>query len=620
MSTSHTPCHDRSDESLAQVAEEDVGKSFQDDYSTSETGIVPLNPRRPLWHLQVCGLPCRDSRFNFQSAGTTDIRLSADYRHCKPARSLNRRRRSMTRFTRAVACVVGACSLVLLAACGSSSPATGSNSTKSGNPVRGGDLVFARQDDIVSLDPTQVTDDESIWTDENIFDTLYVSSPNGHELLPDLATGYVLSANHLSWTFHLRHGVDFADGTELTAADVKFSIDRVSAQATNPFGFIDAAIAGITTPNKYTVVITTKYPWAPLLSDMALFANGILPDNFGGESEQQFFAHPYGTGPFKVSQWVKGQKLVLVRNTHYWQKGKPYLNEVTFTDVTNDSTRQLELKAGEADVIESPSYSSISQLQSTSGVKVGNFRSSETEFVLFNESQMPFQDVHVRLAISYALNREAMIHAVLFGDGTEANSFLPPALWAYDSSSPGVQYNLAKAKAEMAESSVPHGFSTTLLVGSGNSTETSLAQIVQQELKPLGITVKLQLLDPDTEETDIGNEQYQMAFVFSTTDIIDPDEMVSLEAMGGNTGQKTHALFTNYNNVSVDNWAEQAERTLSQPARQVLYDKIQVKLAQDAVMAFLYYSPFVYAYSTQVHGLTVYPTGNYPLENVWLGS
>jgi peptide/nickel transport system substrate-binding protein len=90
--------------------------------------------------------------------------------------------------------------------------------------------------------------------------------------------------------------------------------------------------------------------------------------------------------------------------------------------------------------------------------------------------------------------------------------------------------------------------------------------------------------------------------------------------MGGNTGQQTHALFTNYNNVNVDNWAEEAERTFSQSARQALYNKIQVQVANDAIMAYLYYSPFVYAYSSKVHGLHIYPTGNYHLENVWLSS
>ncbi len=508
---------------------------------------------------------------------------------------------------------------VAVAACGSSgtSPSTSSTST-AGAPQRGGTLIFARSADILSLDPTQITDNESIWASENIFEPLFASAPNGKTLVPWLATSYTLSPNHLVWTFHLRHGVRFATGAPLTSADVKFSIERVSAKATNPFAFIDAAIKSITTPDKYTVVITTKYPWAPLLADVALFANGILPANYGGESEAQFFAHPYGTGPFRVQQWVKGSQLVLVRNPYYWQKGKPYLSKVIFTDVPNDNTRSLQLQGGQAQIDEFPPFSAISQLQHTSGIKVDIFPSSRTDFLEFNEAHKPFQDVHVRRAISYALNRKAMIQAVLFGHGTPANSIISPALWGYDPSSPGIQYNLAAAKREMAQSSVPHGFSTTLLVGSGVTNEESLAQIIQAELKPLGIKVTLRPVDPNTEYTEIQNGQYDMAFNYDTTDIIDPDELISFSAMGGTTGQKTRALFTNYNNPQVDRWAEQAERTFSLSARKALYDKIQTQVANDAVMGYLYYSPFVYAVSTKVHGFTVYPTGNYHLENVWL--
>jgi peptide/nickel transport system substrate-binding protein len=514
-----------------------------------------------------------------------------------------------------------ACALAL-AGCsgsGSSSPGTSqAGSSQPGSPVRGGDLVFARTADILTLDPTQMTDNESIWAAENIYETLYASSPDGRHLVPWLATSYTLSPNHLTWTFHLRHGVEFSNGQRMTSKDVKFSIERVSAKASNPFAFIDTAIASIATPDPYTVVITTKYPWAPLLADVALFANGIIPANYGGVSEQQFFTHPIGTGPFHVAQWLKGQKLVLIKNDHYWQPGKPYLSQVTFAAVPNDNTRSLELQSGAAAVDEFPPFSSVSSLQHMSGVSLQIFPSSRTDFLEFNEAHKPFQDVHVRRAISYALNRQAMVSAVLFGHGRPANSIISPALWGYDPNSPGLQYNLASAKRELAKSTAPHGFSTTLLVGSGVTNENSLAQIIQAELKPLGITVTLKPVDPNSEYTDIQNGQYDMAFNYDTTDIIDPDELISFSAMGGNTGQKTRALFTNYNNPQVDTWAQQAERTFNQSARQALYNEIQTQVANDAVMAYLYYSPFVYAISTKVHGFSVYPTGNYHLENVWL--
>ena len=484
--------------------------------------------------------------------------------------------------------------------------------------TRGGTLTFDRTADIFSLDPTQISDNESIWALENIFETMYEATPNGKGLVPWLATSYALSTNHLSWTFNLRKGVKFSNGKTMTSADVKFSIERVGAKATNPFAFINAAISKITTPTSDTVVITTKTPWAPMQADMALFANGVIPNNYAGESPAVFWAHPIGTGPFMVKNWARGSQLSLVKNPYYWQKGKPYLSAVNFVSVPDDNTRQLQVQSGAAQVDEFPPFSTISSLQSQSGVKVGIYTSSWTQFLGFNEQLKFFKDVHVRRAISYAIDRKAMVQAVLYGHGTVANSQVTPALWDYNPKTPGIQYTLALAKKEMALSSYPKGFAVKLLVGSGSANEQSLGQIVQSELKPLGINVTLQEVSGASEGTLQQNSQFQMSFLYDTTDIIDPDELITFAAVGGPAGQGTHAEFTNYNNPMVDKLASQAEGIFSQSARQVLYNKIQLILAQDPPMAYLYYQPFVYAYSAKVNGFTVYPTGNYHLENVWL--
>ncbi|MGH7119921.1 MAG: ABC transporter substrate-binding protein [Acetobacteraceae bacterium] len=370
-----------------------------------------------------------------------------------------------------------------------------------------------------------MTDNESIWTAENIYETLYVAIPDGKHLEPWLATGYTLAPDHLTWTFDLRHDVRSQNGKPMISADVKFSIERVAAKVSNPFAFINAAIASITTPDPYTVVIRTKYPSAPLLADVALFANGIIPANYGGETEAQFFAHPIGTRPSMVKKWMKGSEVELVANPYYWRKGKPYLSAVTFLSVPNDNTRRLQLEAGQAEVGEFPPFSMVAGLAHTRGVRMVLFPSNRTDFLEFSEAHKPFADRDVPRAISYAINRAAMVKAVLFGHDRLANSIISPALWGYGAESPGVQYDPAKAKEELTHSSVPHSFSTTLIVGSGTSTEPLLGQIVQAELKLLGIDVTLREVDPNNEYTDIQNGKYGVAFQYDTTDIIDPDEL-----------------------------------------------------------------------------------------------
>jgi peptide/nickel transport system substrate-binding protein len=511
--------------------------------------------------------------------------------------------------------VLGA--LVLMAGCGSGGSggsATGSSSASAGAPVHGGNLVFAAVQDAQSMNATTVFDNNSIWIFEQIFQPLYTVSNNGKGEIPWLATGYTVSANKKVYTFHLRPGVKFSNGKPMTSADVKFSIDQ-NRKATKGWAYLDTAIKSVQAPSPETVVVNLKYPWAPILADLSLFANGIVPNNYGGETEAAFYTHPIGTGPFKWDYWHKGSALKLVRNPFYWQPGKPYLNSVTWTDVPNDNTRQLQLKGGQAQIDQTPAWSTVSSLKSTPGIIMHLFNSTQTNYLAFNELRKPFQDVHVRKAISLAINRNALVKAVLFGNGKPANSLFPPQVPYYDPTTPGYQFNLSEAKQQMAQSSVPHGFSTTILIPAGNSDYLTISTILQAELKPLGIKVNIQQLDPNTANANFQAQKYEMSLTLWTMDIPDPDELATF-AVDPNSGAKS--FFTSYNNPQVVKDTHQAEKTLNTTQRQNLYNFVQSQSARDAFMAFLYYSPYPYATTTSVHGFFVTPLGNMHMENVWL--
>jgi peptide/nickel transport system substrate-binding protein len=520
--------------------------------------------------------------------------------------------------TRTLIAGVSVAALAALAGCGSSSGASNSSSSSSsasaGSPVRGGNLVIARTADSQSMNNTTVFDNESIWVFEQIYQPLYTVSNNGKSVIPDLATSYTVSANKKAYTFTLRKGVKFSNGKPMTSADVKFSIDQ-SRKAAAGWGYIDTAIKSVDAPTPGTVVVNLKFPWAPLLADLSLFSNDIIPANYGGQTETQFYNHPIGTGPFKWDYWHKGQALKLVRNTFYWQPGKPYLNSVTWTDVASDNTRQLQLKGGQAQVDEFPAWSTVASLKSTPGITMNLFNSTRTDYLAFNENRKPFQDVHVRRAISLAINRPALVKAILFGNGKPANSFMPPQVPFYQASTPGLQTNMAQAKKEMAESTVPHGFTTTLLVDAGESDQITTATIMQSELKPLGIKVNIQQLDANTANTDFQKLDYDMTFSYWTMDIPDPDELVTF-AVDPKAGSKS--FFTDYDNPTVVKDAHAAEQTLSNSTRQKLYNTIQDDSANDAFLAFLYYSPYAYATTSNVKDFFVTPLGNYHLENTWL--
>ena len=512
------------------------------------------------------------------------------------------------------ALIVGS-TLAVLAGCGSGTPSSGSSSTtSSGKPVHGGNLVFANPQDAQSMDESTVFDNNSIWILEQITQPLYTVTPNGKGVMPWLATGYTESADHKTYTFTLRPGVKFSDGKAMTSADVKFSLEQTMAAASG-WGYIDAAIKSVEDPTPSTVVVNLKYTWAPLLADLSLFANGIVPANYGGKTASQFYQAPIGTGPFKWDYWHKGQGLKLVKNTYYWQRGLPYLNSVTWTDVPSDNTRQLQIKGGQAQIDQFPSWSTVASLKATPGVSMDLFNSTETNYLAFNENVKPFQDVHVRRAISLAINREAIIKAVLFGNGKPANSLFPPQVPYYDQATPGYQYDLTAAEAQMAQSSVPHGFTTTMLLPSGNSDYATITTIVQAELKPLGITLKVQTLDPNTSNANFQSEKYDMSLTLWTMDIPDPDELATF-GLDPKSGAKS--FFTSYDNPTVVKDVHAAEQITTPSARQALYNTVQTDAAQDAFMAFLYYSPYPYVTTSNVHGFYVTPLGNYHMQDVWL--
>ena len=395
--------------------------------------------------------------------------------------------------TGAVVAAVAALAVAAAGCGGSSSGGSGGGggSGGEGTPQHGGSVVIDRVADSESMDKTTVFDNESIWVFEQIMEPLYTVTKDGQDVEPWLATSYTLSPDKKTYTFKLRPGVKFSNGQPMTSADVKFSIDEARKEDQG-WGFLDVAIKDIEAPSPDTVVIHTKYQWSPLLADIALFANAVIPKDYGGETKDQFYEHPVGTGPFMWDHWDKGNELVLKRNPNYWQKGKPYLDSVTWRYVGDDNTRELQLQGGQSQVDEFPPFQTVDKLQSTPGVKMSLFPSTRTDYMMMNERYAPLADVHVRRAISLAIDRQSIIKSVLFGHGDPANSFMPPQVPYYDKNSPGLQYNMDQAKQEMAQSKYPNGFDVEMLLGKGTADEHSYGQIIQQSLQQLGIKVELQ--------------------------------------------------------------------------------------------------------------------------------
>jgi peptide/nickel transport system substrate-binding protein len=506
--------------------------------------------------------------------------------------------------------LVGASGAVgLLSACSSASAASGSKRN-------GGNLTIVRELDAVNMNKTMVFDNASIWVYVQIYQPLFANTPDGKGVTPLLVDSYTSSADKMTWTFKLKSGIKFSNGEPMTSADVKFSIDE-ACSTHGGWEFINAAIKNVAAPDPSTVVITTKYPWAPLLADLACPSNGIIPNNYGGKSSSEFYLTPIGTGPFMWDSWTIGSALTLKRNPHYWEPGKPTLDTVTWQVVPDTISRALMVQGGQADIDEFPSFSSLDELRASGGVRVDVFQSTRTDYIMMNENKQPYQDLHVRRAISYAIDRQALITAVLYGNGQAANSVFMPTVAYYDPATPGLQYDMAKAKQEMALSSVPHGFTTTYLASSGDTTDAAIAQVMQESLKELGITMNIQNSDPTAVHAEQEALQYEISHSYWTMDISDPDELVQYALIPSTGG---HSFCTDFNDAQIIGLAEEAEKTFDTAKRQQIYNQLQTLAAESAFMAFLFYQPFPYARLSNVQGFFVYPTGTYRLEDVYFSS
>ncbi|MGO1974781.1 MAG: ABC transporter substrate-binding protein [Propionibacteriaceae bacterium] len=504
-----------------------------------------------------------------------------------------------------------AAGVLLLAACGGGGGDDG-GSGGGGEPQPGGDLVMVRADDPSTLMPTEPSDNASIWVIQNVYDTLVVASDDGQEIEPGLAEEWEQSEDKLTWTFQLREGVTFHNGDPLTADDVKFSIDRAT-DPEMPFGSLNEQIESVEAPDETTVVVTTKVPWAPLPADLALFANSIVPTDFAGLSEEEFAEKPIGSGPFKFDSWTRGQSLKVVKNADYWEEGKPYLDSVTFNTVPDANTRAQQVVGDQAQINEFPPYSTIEGLRTTPNVQVETFDSSKINYINVNHREAPLNDVHVRRALSMALDRESMIDAVTYGNAQQATTFMSPALWGHDPEIEGLQFDVEAAKAELAKSEHSGGdLSIEMTISSGDPDDSAIAQIAQEAFAQIGVELTINPLDPATARENRANGNFELITAYATTDITDPDQMVGFLVRGGNR------INSGYANDELDAAASKAAQTEDRAEREELYSQIQQIATDEVAVIPLYYSPAVFSFSDSVKGFKTTAVGSYTLRDTWL--
>jgi peptide/nickel transport system substrate-binding protein len=467
--------------------------------------------------------------------------------------------------------------------------------------------------DTKNFDPVANAGNAEEWVQVNLYDQLVRVGANGTSIVPDLATAWTVSPSGLTYTFNLRKNVVFSNGQSLQASDVKFCLDRARG-AKELWAWTLSEIKSIATPNASTVRITLKHRWAPFLSDLSLVDGGVYPASyFKKVGASALASHPIGTGPYMLTQWKRGTSILLQKNPHYWAASQYAMQYVEFQTITSDNTRMLDAQAGNLDVDVGLPANLAAHLQGNATVTPKMFTSTRTIYLIPNLKSTQLSDVKVRQAINHAIDRRAMVKAVLHGYGTAANSFMPRGAIDYNPNIPVPSYNPTLAKQLMAQSKYPHGFTLSMTVGAGDSQGNETAVILKSELAPLGINVQIRQMDP----TAMLSAEEAGHFTFTTNqwtnDISDPDELVAfaVDASSGN-----HSWFSFYNSPAITKLSHQAERSTSAATRKQLYFHIQRIWAQDTPYFALYYPKYIDAVSTKVHGFSQIPLGYFNLRGV----
>lgn len=525
----------------------------------------------------------------------------------------------------------GACCIAVAAGASGLAGGLGAASAQAAGKY-GGTLAIEIPNDPPGLDPATVLDNDAGYVLGTLYDGLTAYAPGTTRVIPALATSWTITNGGKTYTFTLRQGVTFSDGTAFNAQAVGAWIDHLTnpknpdyygnqkgISSFVPFTWGNFKSDKILGP--YKIQINLSSPNGEFLADLAMVWDGITSPAQVKKYGTQYYLHPSGTGPFVLTKWVRGQYVEVTANPHYWG-GRPYLRNIIFEEIPNPSTELLSLRTGKVQILTDVAPNEISQIKNDASLHLIAEPGLDDNAVSLPVQSGPFKSVLVRRALNYAINKQE-IDKVLYGGLAQVmNSPLPKVAFGYDKSLKAYPYNPAKARALLKKAGYPHGFSATMVVYTGSRgynpiSGPTLATALQSELAAVGVKIKLNIEDPTAWLGQIRNPNFSdMSLTGWTGDNGDPDDMIS-PLFNGNAfaiGNSSH-----YNNPQVNKWFAQALETSVQSQRAAIYHKIQARIMADAPWIFLDYTDLLRAESTRVHGFVPNPTFFYVnMNQVWL--
>jgi peptide/nickel transport system substrate-binding protein len=493
-----------------------------------------------------------------------------------------------------------------------------------GTPKRGGELKWAwLYEPIPQLDPQLPTNasvgdiDTFLW----IYDQLTNIKPGTLTNEAGLAESWEVAKGGLEYTFTLRDA-EFSNGDKVTASDVKFSLERFANPKINSqYSFLNA-IDTVEALNPTTVRITLQFVQAMFIQVAGHGVSSIIPQRVFEKDPAGFAKNPIGSGAFIFESKTPGESISFKRNPNYWKSPKPWIDGFTLNYVPDENARMLQVTSGEVDVGYTVPYALLDQYKNAKGTRLQMEPYTNVIFAAPNIRIKPLDEANVRLALNFATPREAINKAVFKGAPVLANSAIGQ-LQYWDPRIPYIPYDIQKAKSLMAKSSVPDGFTTTLLIVGSDVDSVSVATILQSSWSQIGVTLKIEDVDLNTMFARFfssTNPDYEICFFqpdYSSSDVGESDELAQFfyEPLTDNFG----GYF--YNDKHAAALTNEAIHSINQGLRQKLFVELQSYCTTvDPPIIPIAFGPARTLVSSKVQGLETSLNNSYRLENVWINS
>ena len=475
-------------------------------------------------------------------------------------------------------------------------------------------LIVGQGADAVSLSPHMTNDQPSARIMRQVYDTLIVQTET-LELEPGLAESWE-QIDEVTWEFNIRQGVQFHDGTELTASDVQWTLDRLrDPETAAPAAFLVGFIDEIEVVDEYTVRITTEAPFVPMLSHLAHTATSILSEEaVTGAGEDYGTEVVIGTGPFRFVSWETAAQIVLERNEDWWG-GEVLPAEVIFRPITEGTVRAIELETGGIHIAYALEPRDAQRMMDQPRIRLHEVETLATSYVGFNVQQEPFDDVRVRQAINYALDAETIVDVIYEGQGIPATSPISPQVFGAHPDLEPYGYDPERALELLEEAGYGDGFSTTLWTND-NPLRIQIAEIAQAQLGDVGIDVEVQVLEWSTYLADTAaglHDMFILGWVAVTADADYGLYALFHSSQFGSAGNRTF-----WAHDRVDELLDEGRATADPDEREALYREAQEIIVEEAPWIFLLITIEVNGTRDNVVGFVPHPAGHHRLYNVSL--